>query len=116
MRRTCSLNGKRLADRHRRAAVLGSREAPPIHLSCGLIEVLILYSVLRIADFIPMNIKLVSKIILIAVVICSGLSSCCTVNRRLGAYGIGPDAPLDVSPPINGDLTSRLAVSDSDCE
>jgi len=63
-----------------------------------------------------MNIRRLSKIILIAVVLSSGLSSCCTVNRRLGAYGIGPDAPLDISPPLNGDLTARLALSNSDCD
>jgi hypothetical protein len=63
-----------------------------------------------------MNIKRLSKIILIAVVLSSGLSSCCTINRRLGAYGIGPDAPLDISPPLNGDLTARLALSNPDCD
>jgi len=63
-----------------------------------------------------MNIRRLSKIILMAVVLSSGLSSCCTVNRRLGAYGIGPDAPLDINPPLNGDLTARLALSNSDCD
>jgi hypothetical protein len=63
-----------------------------------------------------MNIKRLSKIIVIAVVVSSGLSSCCTVNRHLGAYGIGPDAPLDINPPINGDLTARLALSNPDCD
>jgi hypothetical protein len=63
-----------------------------------------------------MNIKRLSKIIVIAVVVSSGLSSCCTANRRLGAYGIGPDAPLDIDPPLNGDLTARLALSNSDCD
>jgi hypothetical protein len=62
-----------------------------------------------------MSIKRLSKIILTAVVLSSGLSSCCTINRRLGAYGIGPDAPLDISPPLNGDLTARLALSNPDC-
>ena len=62
-----------------------------------------------------MNIKSVSKI-LIAVVVSSGLCSCCTLNHRLGAYGIGPDAPLDISPPINGDWTARMALSESDCD
>jgi hypothetical protein len=37
-------------------------------------------------------------------------------NERLGAYGIGPDAPLDVSPPINGDATHQLALSSLNCD
>jgi hypothetical protein len=62
-----------------------------------------------------MNIKRAFKITLIAIAVCSGFSSCCTVNHHLAAYGIGPDAPMDVSPPINGDLTARLALSNPDC-
>jgi hypothetical protein len=63
-----------------------------------------------------MNIKRISKIVLIAIAVSSGFSSCCTINRQLGAYGIGPDAPLDVDPPINGDWTHRMALSDRDCD
>ena len=63
-----------------------------------------------------MNMKRVLKIILIAAAVSSGFSSCCTLNHRLGAYGIGPYAPLDVDPPINGDLTARIALSNSDCD
>jgi hypothetical protein len=32
------------------------------------------------------------------------------------AYGIGPDVPLDVSPPINGDATHQLALSSLNCD
>jgi hypothetical protein len=51
-----------------------------------------------------MPIKRLLKIVLIAIAVASGFSSCCSISQRLGAYGIGPDAPMDVDPPINGDL------------
>jgi hypothetical protein len=56
------------------------------------------------------------KLILIAVVAASGLCSCCTAKRHLAAYGIGPDASMDVDPPIDGDWTHRMALSDPECD
>jgi hypothetical protein len=66
-------------------------------------------------DYVPMNMKRLFKILLIAITVSGGFSACCTINRNLGAYGIGPEAPMDVSPPLNGDLTARLALSNSNC-
>ena len=64
----------------------------------------------------PMPIKRLLKIALIAIAVASGFSSCCSISHQLGAYGIGPDAPMDVDPPINGDLTHRFALSNLDCD
>jgi len=62
-----------------------------------------------------MPIKRLLKIVLFSIAVASAFSSCCSISRQLGAYGIGPDAPMDVDPPINGDLTHRFALSNSDC-
>jgi hypothetical protein len=64
----------------------------------------------------PMPIQRLLKIVLIAIAVASGFSSCCSLNRQLAAYGIGPAAPMDVDPPINGDLTHRFALSNYDCD
>jgi len=66
-------------------------------------------------NYVPTNMKRLFKILLIAIAVSGGFSACCTINHHLGAYGIGPEAPMDVNPPLNGDLTARLALSNSDC-
>jgi hypothetical protein len=48
-----------------------------------------------------MKIARLLGIVLIAICVASGLSSCCCINSYLASHNIGPDAPLDTDPPLN---------------
>ena len=48
-----------------------------------------------------MKIARLLGVILIAIGVVSGLSSCCEISRELASHNIGPDAPLDTDPPLN---------------